>query len=91
VALGDGLICRRTPTEKRLRCTEHKGMRANVSIAEAIRVPKSENNVSQTVVGSPVDESLTNTNICGIILNDGSTCRRQPVKGRKRCMSTKGG
>ncbi|TKY44492.1 hypothetical protein E2542_SST30768 [Spatholobus suberectus] len=44
----------------------------------------------QTVVGSPVDESLTNTNICGIILNDGSTCRRQPVKGRKRCHEHKG-
>lgn len=84
VALGDGLICRRPPVEKRLRCPEHKGMRANVSIAE------SESNVSQTVVGSPVDESLTDTNICGIILNDGSTCRRKPVQGRKRCHEHKG-
>jgi len=85
VALGDGLICRRPPAEKRLRCPEHKGMRTNVSIAT-----KSESNVSQTVVGSPIDESLTKTNICGIILNDGSTCRRQPVKGRKRCHEHKG-
>ncbi|WVZ15594.1 hypothetical protein V8G54_013160 [Vigna mungo] len=84
VALGDGLICRRPPAEKRLRCPEHKGMRANVSIAE------SERNVSQTVVGSPVDEGLTDTNICGIILNDGSTCRRKPVEGRKRCHEHKG-
>ncbi|TKY44519.1 GIY-YIG nuclease superfamily [Spatholobus suberectus] len=44
----------------------------------------------ETVVGSPVDESLTNTNICGIILNDGSSCGRQPVKGRKRCHEHKG-
>ncbi|CAJ1951601.1 unnamed protein product [Sphenostylis stenocarpa] len=115
VALGDGLICRRPPAEKRLRCPEHKGMRANASIAEPITVPKSENNVvlepdvccqtkgneyryqndshedpPQTVIGSPVDESLTNTNICGIILNEGFTCRRQPVKGRKRCHEHKG-
>ncbi|XP_061352656.1 protein EFFECTOR OF TRANSCRIPTION 2-like [Gastrolobium bilobum] len=44
----------------------------------------------QTVVESAVDENNTNTNICGIILNDGSTCRRQPVKGRKRCQEHKG-
>lgn len=44
----------------------------------------------QTVVESPVDESITSTNICGIILDDGSTCRRQPVKGRKRCHDHKG-
>jgi len=81
VALDDGLICQRPPAEKRLRCPEHKGMRANVSIAEATRVPKSESNI---------DESLTDTNVCGIILNDGSTCRRQPVKGRKRCHEHKG-
>ncbi|ESW24916.1 hypothetical protein PHAVU_004G171600 [Phaseolus vulgaris] len=90
VSLGDGLLCRRPPAEKRLRCSEHKGMRANVSIAKAISVAKSESNVPQTVVGSPVDESMTNTNICGIILNDGSTCRRQPVEGRKRCHEHKG-
>ena len=42
------------------------------------------------VVDSPVDESITNTNICGIILNDGSICKRQPVKGRKRCQEHKG-
>ncbi|RDX84210.1 Pentatricopeptide repeat-containing protein, mitochondrial, partial [Mucuna pruriens] len=94
VALGDGSICRRPPVEKRMRCPEHKGMRTNVSTARAIRAPKSESHdvedTPQTVVGSPVDESFTNTNICGIILKDGSTCRRQPVKGRKRCHEHKG-
>lgn len=44
----------------------------------------------QTVVESLADESISNTNICGIILDDGSTCRRQPIKGRKRCLEHKG-
>ncbi|KAK7245518.1 hypothetical protein RIF29_40364 [Crotalaria pallida] len=44
----------------------------------------------QEVVESPADESISNTNICGIILDDGSTCRKQPVKGRKRCLEHKG-
>ncbi|KAK7314349.1 hypothetical protein VNO77_32869 [Canavalia gladiata] len=97
VALGNGSICRQPPAEKRVRCPEHKGMRTNVATAKAIRTPKSESSVilepnvyRQTEVESPVDESITKANICGIILNDGSTCRRQPVKGRKRCHEHKG-
>jgi hypothetical protein len=39
---------------------------------------------------SLVDESITKTITCGIILKDGSTCRKQPVKGRKRCHDHKG-
>ncbi|XP_027357414.1 protein EFFECTOR OF TRANSCRIPTION 2-like [Abrus precatorius] len=105
VALGDGSICRRPPADKRVRCPQHKGMRTNVSTAKA-RAPKSESTVangyryqnvshdledpSQTEIESPADESITKANICGIILNDGSTCRRQPVKGRKRCPEHKG-
>nr|KYP41762.1 hypothetical protein KK1_036870 [Cajanus cajan] len=86
VALGDGSICRRPPVEKRMRCPEHKGMRTNVhqNASQDVEDPQ------QTSVGNPVDESLISTNICGIILNDGSTCRRQPVKGRKRCHEHKG-
>ncbi|OIW09206.1 hypothetical protein TanjilG_11344 [Lupinus angustifolius] len=45
---------------------------------------------AQKVVENPADESISNTNICGIILDDGSTCSRQPVKGRKRCLEHKG-
>ncbi|KAK7272758.1 hypothetical protein RJT34_29579 [Clitoria ternatea] len=117
VTLGDGSICRRPPVEKRLRCPEHKGMRAKVSTAKTARAPKSESNVvlepnvyyqtkrneyryqdvghdvedpPQTVVEKSVDESITKVNICGILLDDGSTCRRQPVKGRKRCQEHKG-
>lgn len=44
----------------------------------------------QRLVKSHVDEGIAKTIICGIILDDGSTCRRQPVKGRKRCQEHKG-
>ncbi|KAJ1421071.1 hypothetical protein SESBI_13942 [Sesbania bispinosa] len=49
-------------------------------------------NVTHEVEHPPqtVVESIINANICGIILDDGSTCRRQPVKGRKRCPEHKG-
>ncbi|KAF7813916.1 protein EFFECTOR OF TRANSCRIPTION 2-like [Senna tora] len=115
VALGDGSVCRRPPAERRLRCSEHKGMRTNGATAKTIREMKSETtldlnnnvncqkmgkdygeqNVSLDVVDLPkaavestLDESITN--ICGIILNDGTPCRTPPVKGRKRCHEHKG-
>ncbi|KAK2416719.1 protein EFFECTOR OF TRANSCRIPTION [Trifolium repens] len=54
-------------------------------------------NVSEDVEEPPkrkverhVQESFTKTIICGVILDDGSTCTRQPVKGRKRCHEHKG-
>ncbi|KAJ7973724.1 protein EFFECTOR OF TRANSCRIPTION 2, partial [Quillaja saponaria] len=40
------------------------------------------------VVRLPIVENFSA--MCGIILNDGSPCRRQPVKGRKRCDEHKG-
>ncbi|KHN40337.1 Pentatricopeptide repeat-containing protein [Glycine soja] len=85
VALGDGSICTRPPAEKRMRCPEHKGMRTNVSTAKAIiGAPMSESHDLEDPPQTVVDESLTNTDyICGILLSDGSTCTRQPVKGRK--------
>jgi hypothetical protein len=57
-------------------------MRINAITAKAIRRSKSE---SETVV-----ESITKTIICGVIMENGSTCRREPVKGRKRCHEHKG-
>jgi hypothetical protein len=81
VILNDGSICTKLPVKKRVRCLEHKGMR--------IRRSKSE---SETVIESSVDESITITKtiICGVIMENGSTCRREPVKGRKRCHEHKG-
>ncbi|PNX92097.1 transcription factor [Trifolium pratense] len=87
VILDDGSICTKLPVEKRVRCLEHKGMRINVITAKAIRRSKSE---SETVIESHVDESISKTIICGVIMENGSTCRREPVKGRKRCHEHKG-
>lgn len=103
VVLDDGSVCRRPPVERRMRCSEHKGMRINGFTAKTNREMKSENildlehnvhcqrkgkdNDEQNV--SLIDESITN--ICGIISNDdGTPCRRPPVKGRKRCHEHKG-
>lgn len=82
VILNDGSICTRPPIEKRVRCFEHKGMRINVFNAKAIGAPKLELEI--------IDESITKTIICGIILDDSSTCSKQPVKGRQRCHEHKG-
>ncbi|XLR65995.1 hypothetical protein S83_016667 [Arachis hypogaea] len=78
----------------------------NVSPAKAFVSPKSKSNLvseinkfmDQNVSNDdvpdipkkPVEESSSKTNICGIILYDGSPCRRVPVKGRKRCQEHKG-
>lgn len=93
VILDDGSICTKTPVEKRVRCHEHKGMRIRTAKSESKRgnacryqnIKHDVEDLPQTVV-----ESITNTITCGIILEDGTTCRRQPVKGRKRCHDHKG-
>ncbi|KAL5079867.1 hypothetical protein RYX36_008288 [Vicia faba] len=103
VILDDGSICSKMPVGKRVRCNEHKGMRINMVTTKAMRRSKSESeNVftakeirrskseSEKVSESLVDESITKTVICGIVLEDGSTCRKEPVKGRKRCHEHKG-
>ncbi|CAL5186363.1 unnamed protein product [Lathyrus oleraceus] len=103
VILNDGSICTNTPVEKRVRCREHKGMRVNTVTTKAMRRSKSESeNVlaakeirrskseSEKMSDSFVDESIRKTVICGIVLEDGSTCRKEPVKGRKRCHEHKG-
>ncbi|KAL2321378.1 hypothetical protein Fmac_030347 [Flemingia macrophylla] len=96
IFLNDGSTCRRQPVKGRKRCHEHKGMRVQASIQTKSNESRYQNvshdieDRPQTLVGSPFDESVTNSNICGFILNDGSTCRRQPVEGRKRCLEHKG-
>ncbi|KAI4350721.1 hypothetical protein L6164_005149 [Bauhinia variegata] len=93
VALGDGSVCTRPPAERRMRCCEHKGMRINGSNAKPESMVILKSNVDHGVEESPktqerVIESFTI--ICGIILDDGSPCRKEPVKGRKRCVEHKG-
>lgn len=104
VILDDGSICTKTPVEKRVRCHEHKGMRIIRITTKGMRRSKSESekvfpakeirrskSESEKVSESLVDESITKTVvICGIVLEDGSSCRKEPVKGRKRCHEHKG-
>ncbi|XP_058722306.1 protein EFFECTOR OF TRANSCRIPTION 2-like [Vicia villosa] len=104
VILDDGSICTKTPVEKRVRCHEHKGMRVNMVSTKGMRRSKSEServfpakeirrskSESEKVGESLVAESITKTVvICGIVLEDGSSCRKEPVKGRKRCHEHKG-
>lgn len=102
IILNDGSPCRTAPVEGKKRCHEHKGKRIHVSVYKSVIVGNlqfqqsvvSESEVDdaesppQTAFESPLDESIAN--ICGIILNNGSPCRRPPVKGRKRCYEHKG-
>ncbi|MED6147342.1 hypothetical protein PIB30_043258 [Stylosanthes scabra] len=78
----------------------------NASPAKALVSPKSKsilvseiskfmgqnasNDNAEDFPKKPVEVSSNSTNICGIILYDGSPCRRVPVKGRKRCQEHKG-
>ncbi|GFS43296.1 effector of transcription2 [Actinidia rufa] len=85
VALGHGSVCRRVPVEGRKRCAEHKGMKLNGFTSKLIAEKKSS-----------IDEgdncALRNDSfpICGVVLDDGTTCRREPVHRRKRCEEHKG-
>ncbi|KAI4350726.1 hypothetical protein L6164_005152 [Bauhinia variegata] len=100
VALDDGSIRTRPPAERRMRCREHKGMRINGSIAkpESMVILKSNAYFQREGDGHGVEESPKTqetvlesfTILCGIILDDGSPCRKEPVKGRKRCVEHKG-
>ncbi|XP_054786611.1 protein EFFECTOR OF TRANSCRIPTION 2-like isoform X2 [Prosopis cineraria] len=105
VVLSDGSVCRRPPAERRMRCVEHKGMRINgpaskrtvksenlLSLEPSVQFQqKSEGYVKhpqKIAVEDPFYGSIAN--ICGIILNDGTRCRRPPVEGRQRCHEHKG-
>jgi len=82
----------------RINASTAKAIRAPKSELESIvgnayRYQNASHDVEdppQRMVESHVEEGISKTIICGIILDDGSTCRRQPVKGRKRCQEHKG-
>ncbi|XP_054786612.1 protein EFFECTOR OF TRANSCRIPTION 2-like isoform X3 [Prosopis cineraria] len=100
IILNDGTCCRRPPARGRKRCHEHKGKRIHVSMYKSAIIVNSQflqnvvsesddvKNPEKIAVESSLDKRITG--ICGIILKDGSPCRRPPVKGRKRCLEHKG-
>lgn len=101
----DGTFCTRKPVVGRKRCEEHKWMRVNGSRSKlpVANLPsvfdssgissssgqKHYNNSYQSVsYKGVVNESFSST--CGATLADGSSCRRPPTEGRKRCWQHKG-
>lgn len=84
VALGHGIVCRKSPSERRKRCAEHKGMKINATSSKLL---------VETKFTLPADKHLAEKNIapiCGFILPDGSSCIMEPVQGNKRCPEHKG-
>ncbi|KAK4759308.1 hypothetical protein SAY87_022439 [Trapa incisa] len=101
VYFGDGNICRMPPVKGRKRCTQHKGMKANiqsqsVDLSEQVFTDQGLNDlvshpkkVQVDLLNLPATESFTPA-ISGVSLGDGNICRTPPVKGRKRCALHKG-
>ncbi|XP_022987709.1 protein EFFECTOR OF TRANSCRIPTION 2-like isoform X1 [Cucurbita maxima] len=103
VVIGYGVVCRKPPVEGRKRCAEHKGMKVNgllknsyagATIYGDTDFSGSNAETSYNTEELSVQDSFPNKGnflpICGIVLYDGSPCRRTPVQGRKRCEEHKG-
>ncbi|GAB4838928.1 hypothetical protein Ancab_028460 [Ancistrocladus abbreviatus] len=91
VILDDGSPCKQQPVPGRKRCEEHKGWRITQPIVKLLTEDASDNHnlqpqfMSERSLPHPCHEFY-----CGVILGNGSYCRRQPVEGRKRCEEHKG-
>ncbi|XP_050121398.1 protein EFFECTOR OF TRANSCRIPTION 2-like [Malus sylvestris] len=83
VDVGDGSVCRIAPVPGRQRCAEHKGMRIKGSTGVGISNSNVDSQCGFISNYDPVES-------CGFILADGSSCRRHPIQGRKRCYQHKG-
>ncbi|XP_038880281.1 protein EFFECTOR OF TRANSCRIPTION 2-like [Benincasa hispida] len=99
VVEGYGVVCRKPPVEGRKRCAEHKGMKINGLLKNSSGIGDKDFSGSITEISNykeecSVSDSFPNKGsfipICGVVLYDGSPCRRPPVQGRKRCEEHKG-
>ncbi|KAM5547427.1 protein EFFECTOR OF TRANSCRIPTION 2-like [Rosa sericea] len=90
VAVGDGSICRKEPVQGRKRCAEHKGMRNTGSITASNVDSECSFISNRESVSYRSGITQENTESCGVVTGNGSTCRRPPVQGRKRCAEHKG-
>ncbi|KZV29642.1 hypothetical protein F511_00920 [Dorcoceras hygrometricum] len=77
VILDDGSPCKMPPAGGNKRCMVHKGRRVSGA------TPKFVEEVEQNSL-------CTGRDMCGINIEDGKICTRQPVSGRKRCNLHKG-
>ncbi|KAK9275078.1 hypothetical protein L1049_022337 [Liquidambar formosana] len=88
VTLDDGTPCRRPPVPGRKRCEEHKGRRICGSISYSVTDGRSSYVHDVVLDSSSRNDQEYDT--CGITLDDGTSCRRPSVPGRKRCEEHKG-
>ncbi|CAA3022244.1 Hypothetical predicted protein [Olea europaea subsp. europaea] len=91
VAMGKGSICTNLPVKGRKRCLEHKGMRVNSKLTTEKNMPCDFSSIDSGIITNlkqPVKENFSP--ICGVILGNGSPCRREPIRGNKRCLEHKG-
>jgi hypothetical protein len=81
IALGDGSVCAKRPVQGRKRCEDHKGRR--------IVVTRKERALKNNDVGCEIEQAWIN--VCGTISEiDGSSCKKPPAAGMKRCEDHKG-
>lgn len=91
VAMGKGSVCTKLPVKGRKRCLEHKGMRVNSKLTTEKNMPYDFSSIDSGIITNleqPVKENFSP--ICGVILGNGSPCRREPIRGNKRCLEHKG-
>ncbi|CAI9761101.1 unnamed protein product [Fraxinus pennsylvanica] len=97
VAMGKGSICTKLPVKGRKRCLEHKGMRVNSKLTTEENTPSDSSSIDSGIITNPnrpnaFEQPVKDkfSPICGVILGNGSPCRREPVCGNKRCLEHKG-
>lgn len=100
VVEGYGVVCRKPPVKGRKRCSEHKGMKINGLLKNSSGIygnkdfsgsnTETSNDTEERSVSDSFPNKGTFLPICGVVLYDGSPCRRSPVEGRKRCEEHKG-
>ncbi|XP_073141923.1 protein EFFECTOR OF TRANSCRIPTION 2-like [Henckelia pumila] len=84
VAVGNGSICTEPAVEGRKRCPEHKGMKVNGFISKLNIDRKGSSD------GFHINHNNHFAPTCGVILDDGSPCKRLPAHRNKRCVVHKG-
>ncbi|KAK1292269.1 hypothetical protein QJS10_CPB17g01898 [Acorus calamus] len=85
VTIADGSICSEPPVHGRKRCELHKGRRIMTKSSLVER-----NQISVPQAYQIVRPQGSSSDVCGVIIGDGSICMESPVRGRKRCELHKG-
>ncbi|KAL3532597.1 hypothetical protein ACH5RR_006118 [Cinchona calisaya] len=98
VILDDGSCCTSKPVQGNKRCLEHKGRKICSSTHQPMKEKKDcyvqgpilDCDISPSKAGKQCIDKNYRSTICGMDLDDGTFCTRQPPAGRKRCEEHKG-